>query len=122
MYGGRRIPLAHEKVSKTATTENGEKEYEVDHILKHKMEKGVLKFLTLRKGYLQEDAIGSFIHRYSTDLVTYERQHGLENLPVLKYLQEERNDRPPPIRTRSLRCGVWVFTTVPTRGGVFTHL
>ena len=104
VYGGRRIPLAHEKFSKTATAEIGEKEYEVDHILKHKTEKGVVKVLTLWKGYLREDAtwepVSSFIHRYSTDLVTYAKEHGLENLPVLKYLQDEPNDRPPPIRTR----------------------
>ena len=56
VYGGRRIPLTHEKVSRTATAENGEKEYEVDHILKHKMEKEVLKFLTLWKRYLREYA------------------------------------------------------------------
>ena len=76
----------------------------MDHILKHKMEKGVLKFLTLWIGYRQGDAtwepISSFIHRYSTDLVTYARGHGLENLPFLKYLQEEPKDRPPRIRKR----------------------
>ena len=55
MYGGRTIPLTHEKVSKTATAENVEKKYEVHRILKHTIKKGVIELLSLWRGYREED-------------------------------------------------------------------
>ena len=102
VYGGRRIPLAHEKVSRTATAENGEKEYEFERILEHRVKKGVVEFLTLWKGYPQEDAtwvpIGKFFHRYSSDLVKYAKENGLDTWPVLRFLSSEPGDTQPPPR------------------------
>ena len=58
--------------------------------------KGEPEFLTAWKGYPIEEAgwepMGSFIHRYSSDLVTYAREHGLMDLPILKHLTAHLRD------------------------------
>ena len=97
---GRRIPLAHEKVSKRAANEDGARDYEVDYIGKRRVKRGVVEFLTLWKCYRQEDAtwepMGSFIHRYSGDLVKYARENWLGDWPVLMYLSAQANETLPP--------------------------
>ena len=92
--------MAHEKVSKRAANEDGARDYEVDYIRKNRVKTGVLEFLRLWKGYRQEDStwapIGSFIHRYSSDLVKYARENGLGDWPVLQYLSAEPTETLPP--------------------------
>jgi len=105
VYGGRRIPLAHEKVSRPSTAENGEQEYGVEKIMKHRTYRGELQFLTRWKGFREEDdswePVKSFIHRYNSELVKYVKDQGLGYVPVLDYLSSEPSGpRTPKPRRR----------------------
>ena len=96
IYGGKIVELAYSKVSKQSVLESGNREYEVERNLKHKWVKGEPEFLIAWKGYPIDEAgwqpLGSFIHRYSSDLVTYAQEHGLMDLPILKQLTAHLRD------------------------------
>lgn len=96
IYGGKKVDLAYSKVSRQSVLETGDKEYEVERILKHRWVKGEPEFLTAWKGYPIEEAgwepLGSFIHRYSSDLVVYAQEHDMMGLPILKHLTAHLKD------------------------------
>ena len=68
--------------------------------MEHRVRKGVVEFLTLWKGYPQEEAtwepVGKFFHRYASELVKYANENGLGECPVLKYLSSEPDGGVPP--------------------------
>ena len=65
-----------------ADTEALPDEYEVERVIKHKVDdRGNLLFLTRGQGYGEDDdtwePIGNFIHRYACDFVKYCKEHNL---------------------------------------------
>ena len=58
----------------------------MEKIIKHKKKGQQVLFLTVCKGSPEEEAtwepIGNCIHRYSSDLVKYAREHNLIDLSV----------------------------------------
>ena len=71
-------------------------EFEADCIIGHRKVDGRYEFLTGWKGYRSDadtwEPLGTFFHRYSSDLVKYATGHGLGNLAVGKYLQSEPDE------------------------------
>ena len=100
--------MAHEKVSRPSTVENGEQEYDVEKIVKHRTHRGELQFLSRWKGFREEDdswePVKSFIHRYNSELVKYVKNHDMGYVPVLNYLSTEpveaTGPKPPKPRRR----------------------
>ena len=72
----------------------------MEKILKHKKKGAQVLFLTVWKGDIEEEAtwkpLGNFIHRYSSDLVMYAREHNLMDLSVLRYLTADAEDEGSP--------------------------
>ena len=96
VYGGKKTELAYYKIKKNTTTKETQQEWIVDKILKHKKKGTQVLFSTVWKGYTEEEAtwepLGNFIHRYSSDLVMYAREHNLMDLSVLRHLSAEAED------------------------------
>ena len=94
-YNSDKIPLYYHR--RTVIDEEAkEDEYEVDKILKHKIDaKGKEWYLTQWKGGSPEDASwlppNAFFHRYSSDFVDYCIRNGVTS-QVLKYLQRTPTD------------------------------
>ena len=68
----------------------------MEKILRHKKKGQQVLFLTVWKGFAEEEAtwepIGNFIHRYASDLVKYAHEHNLMDLSVLRHLSAEAED------------------------------
>ena len=74
----------------------------MEKVLRHKMKGQQVLFLTLWKGFAEEEAtcepIGNFIHRYYSDLVKYAQERNLMDLAVLRHFSALGDDegRPTP--------------------------
>ena len=100
VYGGKKTELAYYKINKNTTTEETKQEWIVEKIVKHKKKGGHVLFLTVWRGYTGEEAtgepFGNFIHRHSSDLVMYAREHNLMDLSVLRYMTADVEDEGSP--------------------------
>ena len=96
VYGGKKTRRAYYKINKNTTSKETNHEWIVEKILNHNKKGQQVLFLTVWKGFPEEEAtwepIGNFIHRYSSDSVKYAREHKLMYTSVLRHLSAEAED------------------------------
>ena len=104
---GDAVPLHYFK-SGSEDLEVAPDEWVVQKILRHRTIQGKLQFLTLWKGYDRSEAtwepVNHFIHRYSSDLVQYCREHGIP-VNLIEYLSPV----PTAIRQFAVRFGEAIY-------------